>query len=118
MATNWSDRDAAVVPWISLSNSSAAVGDGAAASSQAAAAAAAAPGGSEGDGSHQNLQASASASTTKRHPNYAYTSSCKLTSLLSARERIGSKGGGCNRIGWLTEGVVVTHAGLARVGAW
>ena len=97
-----------MVPWISLNNSSA--DDGAAASSQAAAA----PSDSDGGGSHQNLQAS----TAKRHPNHSYTTSCKLTSLLSARERIGSKGGGCNRIGWLTEGVVVTDAGLARVGAW
>jgi len=45
-------------------------------------------------------------------------SCCKILSLLSARERIGSKGQCGNRIGWLSEGVVVTNDALARAGAW
>ena len=45
--------------------------------------------------------------------------SCKILSLLAARERVGSRNQLCGgRIGWLNSDVVVTPDGLAMAGAW
>ena len=103
MSNGWIDRDTAVVPWISLRNSA---DDGAIST----------VGGAHHDASSRPP---ATAKTNNGSHNTANTrSSCKILSLLGARERIGSKGQCGNRIGWLSEGVVVTNDALARAGAW
>lgn len=44
--------------------------------------------------------------------------SCKILSLLSARERVGMRNHHGSRSGWLVSGVMVTNSELSRAGAW
>ena len=99
---NCSNLDNVVVPWISLHN-----GNNSTANNQNASAAST----SDAISSHQNL------ATAKEGR------SCKILSLLSARERVGARNQLCGgRVGWLYngsyDGVVVTADGLAHSGAW
>jgi len=95
MPNAWSHRDTAVVPWISLRGCDS-VDDDCASPSHAAV-----------------------VPVDGRHYHHA-TRSCRILSLLGARERIGLQGrsGYGGRVGWLSEGVVVTNDGLAGAGAW
>ena len=86
-------RDRAVVPWISLP-----IGD-----------------------DSPNTVATATTASQESQQNYARTigTSCKILSLLAARERVGSRNQLCGgRIGWSNSDVVVTPDGLAMAGAW
>ena len=65
--------------------------------------------------------AAATAASPESQQNYARSTgtSCKILSLLVARERVGSRNQLCGgRIGWLNSDVVVTSDGLAMAGAW
>lgn len=106
-SNNWSNRDEAIVPWISLRKSP----DGESTIVSSMHHASSQDNVSNVHASHQDIN-QLPTSVTGNGPR-----SCKILSLLGARERVGSKGQ-CGRIGWLSEGVVVTDDGLARVGAW
>ena len=87
------NRNREVVPWISL------------------------PSGDESP----TTAAAATTASQESQQNYARTTgtSCKILSLLAARERVGSRDQLCGgRIGWLNSDVVVTSDGLAMAGAW
>lgn len=99
---NCSNREAVVVPWISLSN------------------------GNNSTANNQNASAASTTAHISSHQNLATAKegrSCKILSLLSARERVGTRNQLCGgRVGWLYngsyDGVVVTTDGLAHAGAW
>jgi hypothetical protein len=137
MASTWSDRDHAVVPWITLGGSS---GGGSAASAAVAIGSRHTTTDGPNDGRSVTLKNSTIPHSNERHPHQQqkrlhhpnYTGqyqSCKILSLLSTRERIGIRssaltapaaggGGLVSRVGWLYEGRNVTTASLAQSGAW
>ncbi|KAL7536894.1 hypothetical protein ACHAXR_007459 [Thalassiosira sp. AJA248-18] len=110
MSSIWSNRDAAIVPWINLRNSA---DDGTYATIGTHRDASAPPDHAPNASHRDTHQAAAAAAAAGGR----YARSCKILSLLSTRERVGSKGQ-CGRAGLLSEGVAVTNDGLARAGAW
>ena len=85
-------RNREVVPWISLPS---------------------------GDDSPTTTAAATTASQESQQDARTTGTSCKILSLLVARERVGSRDQLCGgRIGWLNSDVVVTSDGLAMAGAW
>ncbi|KAL9179718.1 hypothetical protein ACHAXT_009008 [Thalassiosira profunda] len=117
MASAWSDRDAAVVPWIRLKSAADGTAHAGGTASVMRADASAPASASAATHAHSPPIHSTIRRPANRHPGPAYANSCKLLSLLGARERVGSKGQR-GRSGWLSEGVAVTDEGLARAGAW
>ena len=125
----WSDRDHAVVPWISLRGSSSAA-PSINISTDAINAT------DHDDGSAVTLKIHDASMITQQqqrppqqyqHPLHrSQQQSCKILSLLSTRERVGTRSsafaatssGAVSRVGWLYEGKNVTTASLAKSGAW
>ncbi len=130
LSSAWSDRDHAVVPWISLRGSSSAA-PSINTSTDAAVLAT-----HHDDGSAVTLKIHDDSTITQQqqrrqqqyqHPLHrSQQQSCKILSLLSTRERVGTRSsafaatssGAVSRVGWLYEGKNVTTASLAKSGAW
>ena len=114
-------RDDVVVPWISLNRSAAAATDLSVSSANLHCAKSHDDGGvipvTNSYDHTNNLQPQHQLRANYRVRNQ----SCKLLSLLSARERVGvrsSVGTSVSRVGWLYEGRNVSPTTLAMSGAW
>lgn len=127
----WSDRDHAVVPWISLRDSCSSAAPSINISTDAVNAT------NHDDGSvtlkiHDDSTITQQQQRRRWQQQYRYPihraqqQSCKILSLLSTRERVGSRSsafaatssGYVSRVGWLYEGKNVTTTSLAKSGAW